>query len=54
VLDALLLTDIHATWGLAGWVIVMTATVPFSGDCSKPCWRGPQVCCWWWLVAAGA
>lgn len=30
LLDAPLLTDIHATWGLVGWVIVLTATVSFQ------------------------
>jgi hypothetical protein len=28
--NAPLLTDIHATWGLVGWVIVLTATVSFQ------------------------
>ena len=28
--NALLLTDIHATWGLVGWVIVLTAAVSFQ------------------------
>ena len=30
MLDAPLFTDIHATWGLVGWVIVLTATVSFQ------------------------
>lgn len=30
VANAPLLTDIHATWGLVGWVIVLTATVSFQ------------------------
>lgn len=30
MLDAPLLTDIHATWGLVGWVIVLTAAVSFQ------------------------
>jgi hypothetical protein len=30
LLEAPLLTDIHATWGLVGWVIVLTATVSFQ------------------------
>lgn len=28
--DAPMLTDIHATWGLVGWVIVLTAAVSFQ------------------------
>jgi len=30
MVNAPLLTDIHATWGLVGWVIVLTATVSFQ------------------------
>lgn len=30
MVDAPLLTDIHATWGLVGWVIVLTAAVSFQ------------------------
>lgn len=30
VLDAPLLTDVHAAWGLVGWVVVLTATVSFQ------------------------
>ncbi|MBQ5948503.1 permease [Massilia sp. ST3] len=29
-LDAPLLTDIHASWGLVGWVVALTATVSFQ------------------------
>jgi len=29
-LDAPLLTDIHASWGLLGWVVALTATVSFQ------------------------
>lgn len=28
--DVLLLTDVHASWGLVGWVVVLTATVSFQ------------------------
>jgi len=30
MVNAPLLTDIHATWGLVGWVVVLTATVSFQ------------------------
>lgn len=44
VLNAPLLTDIHAGWGLVGWVVVLTATVSFQvipmfqGTASYPRW----------------